>query len=461
MQKRYLLLILLSFLLSVYAQRGFAQQARIIEEEKLRELEEEIPLDQQVFFDWGVWLRFEYGKIEDEVKERTWRNYDARLWLNFNIENVHQFYARFRIDWLDFNGGDSFDGNDYDVEGPDLDQAFWRMNVSNWLEKMGKPLPLNLDLSFRVGRQFMYLGRGIAYSRIDEGFEIILQNYDFSFKVIGARSPHHDPDFDTSRPNPSRTARYFLGSQITYKGLRKHYPYVFVLIQEDENREHPENPFQDFDYNSQYYGLGIYGQVIPNLRYWGEFIFQTGTTVGSFSTQRDDIDSQAFDVGLEYYFQARCKPKLSFEYAWAEGDKNRGSVTQTMFGNMPGTYDTQFFGFGYLNTGYSFAPLFSNIRFVRFGGSCRPLVGLHDLFEKMELGVNFFIYRKDEKGGAISDFRANLPSKQLGTELDLYLNWRVLSDVALGFNYGVFYPGDAFSESDQRTFMLATVTYSF
>jgi hypothetical protein len=462
MKRTLPVLLLLLFIVFTCAQSGYSQELRIVEEEKLRELEEEIPLDQQIFFDGGVWLRFEYGNIHDEVKQRTWRNYDARLWLNFTIEDVHQFYARFRLDFLDFNEGDAFDGDHFDVDGPNLDQAFWRMNVSNCLKKFGKPLPLDLDLSFRVGRQFMYLGRGIAYSRVDEGFEFLLENYDFSWKVIASRTKHHEDDFDTSRPNSNRTDRLFLGSQLTYKGLRKHYPYVFVLIQEDENREDPNVPGQDFDYNSQYYGLGMHGQVIPNLRYWGEFIFQTGTTFGSFSTlDRDDIDSQALDVGLEYYFQLPCKPKLSFEYAWAEGDQDRASVTQTMFGNTPGTIDTQFLSFGYINTGYSFAPLFSNIQFARFGGACRPLATVHDIFEKMEVGVNFFIYRKDEKRGAISDFRADVPSKQLGTELDVYLNWRILSDVALGVNYGVFYPGDAFTESDQRTFMLATVTYSF
>ena len=172
---------------------------------------------------------------------------------------------------------------------------------------------------------------------------MVLQNYDFSLKAIASRTQRHADDFDTSRPNPNRTDRLFIGSQLTYKGLRKHYPYVFALIQEDENREDPDVPFQDFDYNTQYYGIGIYGDVIPNLRYWGEFMFQTGTTFGSFATDdRDDIDAQALNVGFEYYGQARCRPKFSVEYGWAEGDKDRKSVTETMFGNVSGTNDTQF-----------------------------------------------------------------------------------------------------------------------
>lgn len=462
MRKLILLKLLLLFVFLICVEKGYAREVRIVEEEKLRELEAEIPLDQQLFFDWGTWLRFEYGDIHDETKDRTYRNYDARLWLNFAIGDIHQFYSRFRFDVLDFNGGDSFDGNDADIIGPKLDQAFWRMNVSNQLEKMDKPLPLDLDFSFRFGRQFMYLGRGIAYSRVDEGLEMVLQNYDFSLKAIASRTQRHADDFDTSRPNPNRTDRLFIGSQLTYKGLRKHYPYVFALIQEDENREDPDVPFQDFDYNTQYYGIGIYGDVIPNLRYWGEFMFQTGTTFGSFATDdRDDIDAQALNVGFEYYGQARCRPKFSVEYGWAEGDKDRKSVTETMFGNVSGTNDTQFFGFGYINTGYSFAPLFSNIHFIRFGTAFRPLVGVHEIFERMEIGANFFVYRKDAKSGAVSDFSADIPDVDLGNEIDLYLNWRVLSDVAIGLNYGVFNPGDAFSDRGQRTFLLWSVIYSF
>jgi hypothetical protein len=461
-RKSIAFLCLTAFIFIVLPGRGYVQETRIIEEEKLRELEEEIPFDQQMLFDWGVWLRYEYANIHDEAQEHAFNNLDARFWLNFNVQDVHQFYARFRFDMVDFNSEDAFDGDDYDVEGPNLDQAFWRMNVSNFLEDLGHPLPLNLDLSFRFGRQFMYLGRGIAYSRIDEGFEIMLENYDFSLKVIAARTPHHDDDFDTSRPNPNRTDRLFLGSQFTFKGLRKHYPYVFVLVQEDENREDPNVPFQDYDYNSQYYGVGIYGQAVSNLRYWGEYIFQVGTDFGIFESQdRDDIDAQALDVGLEYYFQARCKPRISFEYAWAEGDPDRFSVTETMFGHIPGSYDTQFLGFGYLNTGYSFAPLFANIQFIRLGGSCRPLAGVHDVFDEMETGFNYFVYWKDEETGAVSDVRADTPNDDVGSEIDLYLNWRILSDVSIGFNAGIFYPGDAFSEDDQRIFMLGSVTYSF
>lgn len=143
--------LLLLFVFLICVEKGYAREVRIVEEEKLRELEAEIPLDQQLFFDWGTWLRFEYGDIRDETKERTYRNYDARFWLNFAIGDIHQFYARFRFDVLDFNGGDSFDGNDADTIGQKLDQAFWRMNVSNQLEKMDKPLPLDLDFSFRFG----------------------------------------------------------------------------------------------------------------------------------------------------------------------------------------------------------------------------------------------------------------------------------------------------------------------
>ena len=133
---------------------------------------------------------------------------------------------------------------------------------------------------------------------------MVLQNYDFSLKAIASRTQRHADDFDTSRPNPNRTDRLFIGSLLTYKGLRKHYPYVFALIQEDENREDPDVPFQDFDTIRNIMASAYTVMSFPNLRYW-EFVFQTGTTFGSLQRTTAMIDAQALNVGFEYYGQAR------------------------------------------------------------------------------------------------------------------------------------------------------------
>jgi len=125
-----------------------------------------------------------------------------------------------------------------------------------------------------------------------------------------------------------------------------------------------------------------------------------------------------------------------------------------------GTRDTGFLGFGYINTGVSFAPLLANLRFVRLGASCFPFESdCQDCYSNwlrhMQVGANAFAYWRPQERGGTSDIRNDLPgSSFLGSELDFYVSWRLSSDLYMLANYGLFNPNDkAFSVNSSRQFV--------
>jgi hypothetical protein len=136
------------------------------------------------------------------------------------------------------------------------------------------------------------------------------------------------------------------------------------------------------------------------------------------------------------------------------------SPTNTLNGNLPGTDDDNFLYFGFINTGYAIAARLSNLQFLRLGGSFRPFEG-NPVLDHLELGANCFFYWKDETRGGISDWRADLANQEIGRELDLFLHWQILSDLAFSVRFGTFCPGDAYSHETERSFLATSVTYSF
>ena len=135
------------------------------------------------------------------------------------------------------------------------------------------------------------------------------------------------------------------------------------------------------------------------------------------------------------------------------------SVTNTILGNTHGN-DHNFLGFGYTHTGFSWGPLLSNLQFLRLGAALHPLEDM-ECFKDMETGINMYWFRKDQRRGGVSDRRRLLDRSDLGHEVDLWMNWRILSDLTATVRYGVFYPGHAFDSRDPEEFLSFDITYSF
>jgi hypothetical protein len=449
---------------SAYAQEQ-PPQAQLLEEERRRVLDETIDISQEYEYDYGGWLRGEFILFDDDPYEdrRTLRFYDLRLWGSVRVAEIHRVYARILMQYTDFNSGDQYGHSQNTFDGPNLDQGFYEIDLS---EALGLTKLLG-----RAGRQYFHLGRGIALNGTMDGLSIEGETDGWGFRALGAHTIISMDDIDSSRPDKDDSHRLFVGLSGEGPDLGAHTrPYAYALVQRDLNGTDPPGAGSiDFGYDSEYWGIGVRSQPLTFLSLRGEFIFETGRsypdpfTVAGGSTDTESVRAHCLDLLAEAHPDLPLGLRFSAEYLWGSGDADRLSVTNTLFGNEAGTTDEGFLAFGYVHTGIALYPRPSNLHILRLGAAGRPLQGVGRLLEALDVALDWFYYRKDEEDGAISDTRADLPESYVGMELDVSVTWRPLSDVIAAVRGGVFMPGDAYSDAtdDNRGFLSASLTYMF
>lgn len=433
------------------------QDKPFLEEERRRGMDERPrgPEDvyQSILWDAGGWMHAEFLRLDDEPfeKHRTLRYYDLRLWGELRIDRRYTAYLRLQSDHVDFSSGDQFEGEkDNRTRIARVDQAFLQADWSGPGE----------EFTVRAGRQFLAVGRGLLFNAVAYAAQASYTGGRWGIRGFLAHSLLHDDDIDRSLPNADDSRRGFAAVEVSYLPAAYQRAYAVALIEQDFNDEDPESPIQDWDYNARYVALGARGTILGGLGYSAEGIFQFGQSVAAGTTKVEDIRAWALLATIDYRFDAPTWAYLALEYLFGSGDPDRASVTDTAVGNQAGTQDEGFLAFGYVHTGFSLFPRVSNLHILKFGGSLRPLGGT-DTGRTLEVGIYAYGYWKDEPSGAISDPRAGLPERDVGRELDLFLRWRIFSDVGMSLHAGRFWPGDAYADDDPRDFFGASVTYSF
>ena len=441
---------------------AFLNQQREVDERVRQELDEHLPATQAIDFDYGGWYGFHLFIYDDGVNSsRTFRRNDLRFWTRLSLdEGTHTLYARTRLSFLDFNTGDSFDGRDNDWEGPNLERGYYQFDLRSAM-KAYAGRHVDYDLTLKIGRDLATFGTGYALSTPLDQVWLRCEHHDVALTGLIGRTVGSNEDVDASRPT-TRTRRAFFGVEARYTGFERHEPFAYVLWQRDHNRETVPHPLQEYDYHSFYVGVGSEGELLTNLRYSTEWVYERGYSYGDRRfMQRDAIRAWAFDVELEYLFDVRCHPRGSLEYMFASGDPDRlGSPTDSIGGNRCDRTDRSFIGFGWRDTGLSFAPTPSNTHIWRAGASFFPFEDNGDL-SRLELGTDWYLYHKHHRGAAVSDFTADRGSGYLGWEMDYFANWDITPDLAWTVRYGVFFPGRAFSDQTTRTFFLVGMTWQF
>lgn len=432
-------------------------QNKLLEEERRREMDARRPalddLGQRLLWDAGGWLHAEIITLDDppEEAERTLRYLDLRLWGEITIDRTYTAYLRLQTDYVDFNTGDQFEGeDDNEFRFLYVDQAWAQADWSS----------ADTDFVVRGGRQFISLGRGLLFNQVAYGLAVEWASGRWGAKAFGAHSIIHDDDLDQSLPNHDDSRRAFGGLEVNYVLAGYHRAYAMFMLEKDLNDEDPEVAVQDWTYDAQYLGLGLRGAFFRDLGYHLEAIYQMGESVAAGTTDSEDIGAFSLTLLLEYRFQAPTSPAALVEYLYGSGDSDRGSVTDVAAGNTAGSDDEGFLGFGFLQTGYALFPRVSNIHIVRLGGSFRPLESV-EAAKYLEAGAYLYFYRKDESAAPISDPRSFVDDADVGTEFDLFLRWRILSDLGVSVNFGRFMPGDAYDDTDGRNFLSAGFTYGF
>ncbi len=441
---------------------AFLNQQRRLEEDLQRQLDAALPPTDRVGLDYGGWYSFHLFLFDDGAdSSRTFRRNDLRVWTRLTLEGgAHEIFARGRVSYLDFNEGDSYDGNENDWEGPNLERGYYQFDLAK-AAKAYSDRSLSYNLQFKIGRDLVNFGTGYALSIPLDHVQLRAELADFQITGLIGRTVGSIEDFERSRPT-DRTRRAFFGVETRYQGWERHEPFAYVLWQVDHNQDTYPTPLQGYDYDSFYVGLGSEGELVDNLRYSTEWVYEAGRSYGDRRfAKRDRIVAWAFDAELEYLFKTRGKPRASIEYMYASGDQHRlFSPTDSVGGNRSDFTDHGFNGFGWRDTGLAFAPYLSNVHVWRGGGSFFPFENRRRA-SRLELGGDAYMFWKNHRAAAVSDPTADLHSGYLGWELDFYANWEITHDLAWMAKYGVFFPGKAFSDRTTRTFFLVGVTWSF
>ncbi|MBE3123645.1 MAG: alginate export family protein [Planctomycetes bacterium] len=424
-------------------------------------LDRSVPSEQKALIEWGGFFMPSYTFYDDIDKGHAHvTQQDLRLWTQIQFDEVHRVFARMRMNYTDYAAGDAHGFRQHDLDGPGLEIGYYELNLSAAAEKYG-----GQKWPFRVigrgGRQYIEVGRGIALGMILDAGLFEIEAKDFTFKGFAGRSIESDDNIDRSAPGYSRSRRTVYGGEFRYTAIDRHEPYAFFVFQRDWSEEKPVDPLQDYRYKSQYYGIGSRGSLATDLRYELESVWEFGDSVAN--AQQDDsegIRAYAFDAEIDYYMPHPLRPVFAGEYGYASGDGDRQSATTAMLGSRAGSDDSAFQGFGYVNSGLALGARFSNLQFVRLGARMTP-------YEKktsagrIDVGADYYFLFKSDHAGPISDFRATDSSSDVGQEIDLYIEWRILSDVSWTLRYGRFFPGQAYPDRDPRDFLFTGLNFSF
>ncbi len=451
---------------SLLPQKAFGQQAeRKIEEETRSDLamtETSSKRDNmQWLLDYGAWLNYRYirysnddndSSTEDLLKKRHW--IDSRVWMKLafkpapeaDLGNEHYLYLRVKDLMIDDRPKETAGG--WDHNGWHLEYAYFNCDM--------RPLWV------KAGRQYLSVGEGIAFSGVFDGAQILFLFPGWDFRAFAANTLPHEENIDTSVPGYDKESdRYFYGLEYNYLGFPGQTLYSYAVIQRDESDERPDDPTHDYRYNSEYFGAGGHGEIVPDFAYGLEFIKQTGKSITYDTDEKKNVDAWAAKFEMTYQPAIYARPKLSFEYAFGSGDSDRTSVTDSQNGNAFGK-DKNFLYFGYIFTGLALSPRLSNLHLYRTGISLRPLEKC-SFFKNVTLGVDYYRFYKDKKSGGIYDPEASESNDDVGSEIDATLGWRIFSDMGFSVEYGHFMPGEAYPDSsnDSQDYFSVSTTFMF
>lgn len=453
------------------------RQLEQIERQFRLQVPEGAPIAERALIDAGASLRVGFFSIDDENSDAHYmRQFDGRVYARVEIDGAHRFYGRLKFQYDDWNSGDSFDGDGDDWNDPFLDRLWYEFDLRG-LRRAQTGERTDYNFNIKVGKEYFHWTSGLVLSQNMYGGTADIEMGSLGFvALVGQTSPLETVDFDASRPAyDDDTERLFAGGMLEWRGSQSHRPYAFFMAQIDQNNDGEINlggafPTR-FDYDSYYAGIGSTGSLAASWRYRTEFVYQFGEShttsfdpvgFGPLAQTQEDISAMAGLLGLTYLVQDHSDTRFDFELLAGSGDDDRLSSSDTFGGNLPGSNDTSFNSLGYVNTGLALAPEVANLLSFRAGVSSSPFRSQGEIFRNLRVGVDGFLFFKIDEDAPISA-RTEMGESFVGGEFDLFMSWRILSDLSLDLRYGVFLPGDAMpdTEDDVRQFIYTGVTYAF
>jgi hypothetical protein len=315
-------------------------------------------------------------------------------------------------------------------------------------------------LQLFMGRKFFLIGTGLVMNGRADGAELNIYSRYGDLALFGAYSgllkKDNNPYNLSTRDFSDGARRVFAGGTLTWSFANQSL-YFLGMAQIDRA---DEDDAVKTRYQSQYYGAGLNGVLVGTMRYYAEWVYETGTSYTSKSV-KSDIVAHAGNFGVDYYFPVTVRPALLFQYAYGSGDPDKKNYTSPT-GNIAGE-DNGFLSFGTFTGGYGLRPVLANIHILRAGFSLSPFRGTGvDALRQISFLFKYSYYMKYESSQTINYGEAPFDNSDLGHGLDTVLRWRIFSDVSFFANYAIFIPGAAYAANEEmRHFIMGGMNLFF
>jgi len=164
------------------------------------------------------------------------------------------------------------------------------------------------------------------------------------------------------------------------------------------------------------------------------------------------LDSTAYNALAAWQFEDSWKLKLSYRYAFFEGDDPDTVENEAFDGLFTGFYDWSTWWQGEIAGGYLISN--SNLISHQLRLSGKPT-------ESISTGLIFLDFTLDHA----ESFDPLVTSSDIGTELDWYMDWSVNDNFTMSFVAAIAEPGEAIEQSNGRTdtfvYGMIFASYSF
>lgn len=206
------------------------------------------------------------------------------------------------------------------------------------------------------------------------------------------------------------------------------------------------SPSQGGALDSEYFTAKISGPIYRTLFWSGSFTLETGRTLSYLSSssayQYEPILAYLGTGGLHYFLPGVPHLTVGLDASYASGDADYA----TFYGGNTAGDATAFIPITEASTAVVFSPQLTNLLTGYLSISVKPLSWTKNRYisdlQTAVTAIPFLrpTYGPVSTGGVLTKVGSNNTQMYLGTEVDGTINYRPVSDFALGVSGGVFLP---------------------
>jgi hypothetical protein len=209
--------------------------------------------------------------------------------------------------------------------------------------------------------------------------------------------------------------------------------------------------------SSQYFGLGISGQIVDSLYHDTFAYLGTGTVPSDLAVNPEyaPVLSLLSGFTLRYFIEELFASKVELGLLLASGDEDFEAISKGYYEGNTLDRANVFVPISRQQLAVAFSPRLGNLVVLDAGYSLKPA-------ENLQTSLKGILFLRPTTGPIMDDRSTSSDSKYLGTELDAIVNFRPLSDLGGSFALGVFLPmGGAFANQDVLLKAQLEISFSF